>query len=65
MFFVVSPDLIPVSSTVIPLEEYQQITAGNTTSIPMSEEYKIAYIKHIHKKAHAAEDDPDTSITCK
>lgn len=31
----------------------------------MSEEYKIAYIKHIHKKAHIDEENPDTLITCK
>jgi len=60
------PDLIAVSSTVIPLAEYENSTAKNGTQpIAMSEEYKIAYIKHIHKKAHAEDEDPDTLITYK
>lgn len=56
-----------MSSTVIPLAEYRVNSSGiiNYQSPALSEEYKIAYMKHMHKKAHEDADDPDTLITCK
>lgn len=59
-------DLVPVSSTVIPLYTYNVNSTGAKYH-PMSvdeEEYRIAYMKHLHKKHEEAADDPDTLITC-
>lgn len=60
-------DLIAVSSTVIPLLEYQNGNSNETHHnhhpSPFSEEYKLAYMKHFHKKAVDLE--PDTLITSK
>lgn len=64
-----SPDLIAVSSTVIPLAEYQASNSNETHHnhhpSPYSDEYKLAYMKHVHvhKKAHADDVKPDTLIT--
>jgi hypothetical protein len=52
-------DLIAVSSTVIPLAEYE-LTAK--LGDPISEEYKKAYMKHLKKKK-ASFIDPDKLIT--
>lgn len=63
------PDLIAVSSTVIPLAEYQASNSNETHHnyhpSPYSDEYKLAYMKHVHvhKKAHADDLQPDTLIT--
>lgn len=64
-FFVA--DLVPVSSTVIPLSSYQVNATGVTEhhhALSLSEEYRIAYLKHLIKKANQTKDDPDTLITC-
>lgn len=57
------PDLVAVSSTVIPLSVYEVSygLGGKSTD----SEYKLAYMKHLHKKVRAGIDDPDTLITCK
>lgn len=57
-----------MSSTVIPLYTYNANATGATKYHPLSlaeEEYRIAYMKHMHKM-HEEEtpDDPDTLITC-
>lgn len=47
------PDLVAVSSTVIPLTEYQAsaglVAAGDSPKF-YSEEYKQAYLRHLQKK---------------
>lgn len=54
-------DLVPVSSTVIPLDIYEASNSGTIPhSPPLSEEYKVAYLKHMRKKAHQDE-DPEQS----
>lgn len=58
---------MPVSSTVIPLFSYHVNSTGAIKhhALPLDEEeYRIAYMKLMHKKhKQAAEDDPDTLIT--
>lgn len=56
-------DLVAVSSTVIPLSVYE-VSYGLSGKATDSE-YKMAYIKHLHKKVRTGIDDPDTLITCK
>lgn len=62
-------DLVPVSSTVIPLYTHQVNSTDETKYHPLSlneEEYRIAYLKLLSHKKHAeAPEDPDTLITCK
>lgn len=55
-------DLVPVSSTVIPLSVIEVSYGKN--GMP-SEEYKIAYLKKLRKKVKHEDDfeDPDTLIT--
>ncbi|CAD7089907.1 unnamed protein product [Hermetia illucens] len=57
-------DLVPVSSTVIPLSVIEVSYGKN--GMP-SEEYKIAYLKKLRKKVKHEDDfeDPDTLITIK
>lgn len=61
-------DLVPVSSTVIPLYSHQLNSTDETKYHPLSldeEEYRIAYMKLLLRKKHAdVPDDPDTLITC-
>lgn len=59
-------DLVPVSSTVIPLFSYHLNSTGAVKhhALPLDEEeYRIAYMKHMLKKRKQAQDDPDTLIT--
>lgn len=60
-------DLIAVSSTVIPLAEYQISNANETHHnhhpSPYSDEYKLAYMKHFRKKVYADDSEPDALIT--
>lgn len=65
-FFHGLTDLIPVSSTVIPLISYQVNSTGEAKhhSIPLSEEYRIAFLKYLRKRINQEADDPDTLITC-
>ncbi|XP_055841494.1 uncharacterized protein LOC129908766 [Episyrphus balteatus] len=58
------PDLIAVSSTVIPLTVYE-VSYG--LGGKPSEEYKMAYLKKLRKKVKHTdeEEDPDTLITIK
>lgn len=44
-------DLIPVSSTVIPLSVYE-VSYGSKDGKISEEEYKKIYMKNMHKKAH-------------
>jgi hypothetical protein len=52
-------DLIAISSTVIPITEYE---VGARIGEPISEEYKKAYIKHLKKKKITLM-DPDKLIS--
>lgn len=68
VFFFIFPDLVAVSSTVIPLYTHQVNSTDETKYHPLSldeDEYRIAYMKLLLNKKHAeAPDDPDTLITC-
>uniref|UniRef100_A0A1B0DB83 Uncharacterized protein n=1 Tax=Phlebotomus papatasi TaxID=29031 RepID=A0A1B0DB83_PHLPP len=55
-------DLVPVSSTVIPLTVYE-VSYGSGGKV--SEEYKKAVLKHLHKKVKVKPEDPDKLITVK
>ncbi|GAB0094103.1 uncharacterized protein DMENIID0001_093270 [Sergentomyia squamirostris] len=57
-------DLVPVSSTVIPLTVLE-VSYGHGGKV--SEEYKKAVIKHLHKKVKGKPhlEDPDKLITVK
>lgn len=61
-------DLVPVSSTVIPLYTHQVNSTDDAKYHPLSlaeEEYRIAYMKLLMHKKHAeAPEEPDTLITC-
>lgn len=56
-------DLVPVSSTVIPLYTYH-VNSTNYHPLSLDDEYRIAYLKHMLKKHKKDSDDPDTLITC-
>lgn len=60
MYSFLITELIPVSSTVIPLSEYS-VSAG----LQPSNEYKKAYYKLFGKKVEHRGQNPDTLITCK
>lgn len=62
--FSFNAELVPISSTVIPLSVYE-VSYG--LGGKPSEEYKMAYLKKLRKKVkHDDEDeDPDTLITSK
>lgn len=52
---------------MIPLSSYQVNATGVTEhhhALSLNEEYRIAYLKHLIKKANQTKDDPDTLITC-
>ncbi|XP_059617515.1 uncharacterized protein LOC132262303 [Phlebotomus argentipes] len=55
-------DLVPVSSTVIPLTVYE-VSYGHGGKV--SEEYKKAILKHLHKKSKVKPENPDKLITVK
>ncbi|XP_031628022.1 uncharacterized protein LOC116343873 [Contarinia nasturtii] len=59
------PDLVPVSSTVIPVYTYQVNSTGEVKHHVMDdEEYRLAYMKmKLMNKKRKQEDDPDTLIT--
>ncbi|XP_055371184.1 uncharacterized protein LOC129605436 [Condylostylus longicornis] len=63
---VYEPDLVPISSTVIPLSALE-VSYG--LGGKPSEEYKMAYLKKLIKKVKHEDDedlqDPDTLITAK
>ncbi len=55
-------DLVAYSSTVIPLKSYEvSYSIGGKVN---DEEYKEAYLKHLHKKVKHQDESPDTLITC-
>lgn len=56
-----------MSSTVIPLYSYHVNATGafKHHALSLDDEYRIAYLKHMHKKHKEAADDPDTLITRK
>lgn len=59
-------DLVPVSSTVIPIYSFHVNSTGAVKYHAMDEdEYRLAYLKLMHKKRKQSEEDPDTLITCK
>lgn len=58
-------DLVPVSSTVIPVYSLHVNSTGEVKYHAMDdEEYRMAYIKLMHKKRKQTAEDPDTLITC-
>lgn len=57
-----SADLVAYSSTVIPLKSYE--VSYNIGGKINDEEYKEAYLKHMHKKVKHHDESPDTLITC-
>lgn len=64
MYFLISifySDLVAYSSTVIPLTSYEvSYSIGGKLN---DEEYKAAYLKHLHKKVKHDDESPDTLIT--
>lgn len=57
IFCLFTSELVPVSSTVIPLDIYEAHNSGTIPySPPLSAEYKIAYLQLMHKKSHKEED---------
>lgn len=61
-----SIDLVPVSSTVIPLYTHQVNSTDEAKYHTLDEEeYRVAYMKLLMHKKHAeVTEDPDTLITC-
>ncbi|XP_055305325.1 uncharacterized protein LOC129570006 [Sitodiplosis mosellana] len=59
------PDLVAVSSTVIPVYSYHVNSTGAVKYHAMDEdEYRLAYMRLMtHKKRKPSADDPDTLIT--
>lgn len=58
-------DLVPVSSTVIPLYTHQLNSTDEYHPLSsLDEEYRIAYMKLLSHRKHTETDDPDTLITC-
>lgn len=55
------PDLVAYSSTVIPLKSYE--VSYNIGGKIDNEEYKEAYLKHLHKKVKHQDERPGTLIT--
>lgn len=62
-FQIIFPDLVAYSSTVIPLKSYE--VSYNIGGKIDNEEYKEAYLKHLHKKVKHQDESPDTLITRK
>lgn len=60
-------DLIPVSSTVIPIISHQVNSTGGSSahhSLSLNDEYRLAYLNHMRNKTKKQNlDDPDTLIT--
>uniref|UniRef100_A0A7G3AG81 Putative conserved secreted protein n=1 Tax=Lutzomyia longipalpis TaxID=7200 RepID=A0A7G3AG81_LUTLO len=53
-------DLVPVSSTVIPLTVYE-VSYGNGGKV--SDDYKKTILKHLHSKMKIKPENPDKLIT--